>query len=164
MNTPSRQREFNIYLAPEESRWLDSMEGVPDWPPPRQQFIPSGRREVLHRGLDWLGTMAPGLALAAALAWIGMISADWVGTALLGFDRSPISAILMTIAMGLIIRNVAGLPVVYEQGLRFCVKRILRFGIVLLGLRLSLVAAGQIGLGAVPIVVGVIASALILVA
>ena len=122
----------------------------------------------------------PGVLLAAALAWAGAILADWVGktaipwvvaatSALAGsqcvlrFDKSPVSAILMTILLGLTVRNVAGLPKVYEAGLRLSVKLILRLGIALVGLRLSLAAVGEIGLSALPVVVGTIASALLLV-
>jgi uncharacterized integral membrane protein (TIGR00698 family) len=118
---------------------------------------------MLHRWLAWLGTLAPGLALAGLLAWIGAILADFVGQTLLGFDKTPVSAILVTILLGLLVRNIAGLPVAFESGLRFAVKRILRFGIALLGLRLSLVAVGQIGASALPVVLACIVAALILV-
>ncbi|HXV37052.1 MAG TPA: putative sulfate exporter family transporter, partial [Myxococcota bacterium] len=43
-----------------------------------------------------------------------------------------------------------------------CLKRILRVGVALLGIRLSLAAVGSIGLAALPIVVGCIVSALLL--
>ncbi len=69
----------------------------------------------------------------------------------------------MTVLLGLIVRNVAGLPAAYEKGLRLCVKRILRIGVALLGLRLSIVAVGQIGLSALPVVVGCVGAALIVV-
>ena len=46
--------------------------------------------------------------LAGLLAWIGAIVANLVGETLLGFEKSPISAILMTILLGLI---VVALPV-----------------------------------------------------
>ena len=134
-------------------------------------------QRALHRAM---AGVLPGVLLAAALAWAGAILADWIGktaipwlvatgSALAGreyvlrFEKSPISAILMTILLGLIVRNVAGLPKLYEEGLRLSVKLILRLGIALLGLRLSLAAVGEIGLSALPIVVGTIASALILV-
>jgi len=117
----------------------------------------------LHRGLAWFGAIAPGLALAGALAWMGVILAEFVGQTLLGFEKTPISAIMMTILLGLIVRNIAGLPVAFEAGLRFAVKRVLRLGIALLGLGLSLLAVGQIGISALPVIVGCIVSALILV-
>jgi uncharacterized integral membrane protein (TIGR00698 family) len=47
--------------------------------------------------------------------------------------------------------------------LQFSLKRILRIGIILLGLRLSVVAAGEIGLVGLPIVIGCIGAALLLV-
>ncbi len=117
----------------------------------------------LHRGLAWFGTVAPGLALAALLAWAGAVLAKLVGESLLRFEKTPISAIMMTILLGLLVRNVAGLPVVYEAGLRFAVKRILRLGIALLGLGLSLVAVAQIGASALPVILGCIIAALLLV-
>lgn len=160
------RRPFNAYLEPEQARWLDSMEGVPEPPagPARdvawQQEPPW--KHACHQMLDWLGEMAPGLALAGVLAWVGSTLATQLGTTVLGFDRSPISAILVTVLLGLLVRHLAGLPAVYEKGLRLAVKRILRVGIVLLGLRLSLVSVGQIGLMALPIVAGCIAVALFL--
>ncbi len=82
---------------------------------------------------------------------------------MLGFEKSPISAILLAILLGLVIRNTLGVPDVYESGLRFCVKKILRIGIALLGIRLSLLAAGKIGLVALPVVLACIIAAMILV-
>jgi len=161
------QRPFNVYLDPEEARWLDSMEGVPDAVVPTslpgESLLGTEWQKGLHRGLAWLGTVAPGLALAGLLAWAGAFLSHLLGETLLGFEKTPISAILVTILLGLTIRNIAGLPVPYEAGLRFAVKRVLRVGVALLGLRLSVLAVGQIGVSALPIVVGCIASALILV-
>ena len=135
----------------ESSHLQQVPEAIPTWQIP------------LHRGLAWFGTVAPGLALAGLLAWMGAILAELIGQTLLGFEKTPISAIMMTILLGLIVRNVAGLPVAYEAGLRFAVKRILRFGVALLGLGLSLVAVAQIGASALPIILGCIISALLLV-
>ena len=117
----------------------------------------------LQGALAWFGTVAPGLALAGLLAWTGSILAGFVGETLLGFEKTPISPIMVTILLGLLVRNVAGLPAVYQAGLRFAVKRILRLGIVLLGLGLSLLAVGRIGASALPVILGCIVCALILV-
>ena len=70
---------------------------------------------------------------------------------------------MVALLLGLAIRNAIGLPAVYEGGLKFCLRHVLRLGIMLLGLRLSLAAIGQIGLVGLPIIVGCIATALILV-
>jgi uncharacterized integral membrane protein (TIGR00698 family) len=167
MNASDVPRPFNLYLDPEDAKWLDSMEGVPDAALPvelpGERLLRAAWQKRLHRGLDWVGGVAPGLALAGGLAWVGALLADWIGESILGFDKSPISAILMTIVLGLLVRNLAGLPAAYEKGLRLAVRRVLRWGIALLGLQMSLAAVGQISALALPIVVGCIASALILV-
>ncbi|MDP6416404.1 MAG: putative sulfate exporter family transporter [Gammaproteobacteria bacterium] len=47
--------------------------------------------------------------------------------------------------------------------MRFCLERILRAGIVLLGIRLSLAQVGEIGLRSLPVIAGVVATALVIV-
>lgn len=84
-------------------------------------------------------------------------AADWVGVAILGFARSPVSAIMMAIVLGMLIGNIARLPDSMQPGLRFCASTILRVGIMLLGIRLSLAGAGQFTLVALPFVVAAIA-------
>src|SRR5439155_5034949 len=72
-----------------------------------------------------------------------------------------VSEITVAVLLGLLIRNTIGLPAVYERGLRLCGREVLRLGIVLLGLRLSLARVGEIGQVALPVVVGCIAVALV---
>jgi uncharacterized integral membrane protein (TIGR00698 family) len=161
---PARQ---NPYENPDLWRWAGSMEGVPDWVDPAE--TPServGRRAWQERGHELfglLGALLPGIAVALALAWFGRLVAHAIGTGLLGFERSPVSPILVAILGGLLIRNTIGLPAVYEAGLGFGLKRVLRIGVALLGIRLSLGAVGVIGLAALPVVLGCIAAALLLV-
>ncbi|MEJ7637051.1 MAG: putative sulfate exporter family transporter [Singulisphaera sp.] len=156
----------DIYSDPQLARWLDSMEGVPDWPEPVEAPVERASRTTLqnqlHQIFGWLGH-CPGVMLALGLAFVGLRGADWLGTSLLGFAHSPISSILVALLLGLTIRNAIGLPAVYESGLKVCLRQVLRLGIMLLGLRLSLAAVGQIGLAGLPIIAGCIASALILV-
>jgi uncharacterized integral membrane protein (TIGR00698 family) len=157
----------DIYHDPQLAHWLGSMEGVPDWPEPAESPAEWTRRSTLQNRLNqvfgWLGTLLPGLALASALAFVGIRGAHWLGTSVLGFTHSPISAILVALTLGLIIRNAIGLPAIYESGLKFCLRGVLRLGIMLLGLRLSLTTVGKDALVGLPIILGCIASALILV-
>src|SRR3954452_3750431 len=157
----------DIYHDPQLARWLGSMEGVPDWPEPVEVPAERASRTTLQNRLNqifaWVGGLCPGLVLALSLAFIGLRGAKWAGTTLLGFANSPISAIMVALWLGLLIRNVIGLPAVYEVGLKFCLRHVLRLGIMLLGLRLSLGQVGQIGLVGLPIIVGCIAVALLLV-
>ena len=152
---------------PELWRWAGSMEGIPEWVGPAE--TPSERAGWAAwqgRGNELfalLGALLPGVSIALALAVIGRVASQAIGVGLLGLEPSPISPILLAILIGLAIRNTIGLPALYEAGQQLCLKRILRVGVALLGIRLSLGAVGTIGLVALPIVVGCIATALLLV-
>src|SRR5437763_5686808 len=128
----------------EWARWLDSMEGVPEWPPPSARKPPAGWQQRLGRGFERLGEWVPGVALALGLAVTGERLARWLGTVALGFEHSPIGAVPVAVLLGLLVRNTVGVPAVYEPGLRLCVRVLLRVGIVLLGFRLSLGAVGLV--------------------
>ncbi|MEM6305468.1 MAG: putative sulfate exporter family transporter [Pseudomonadota bacterium] len=105
----------------------------------------------------------PGLALALCLAFIGQYLSDFIGLTLMGLPKSPVSAIMLAIVMGILVRNTVGLPDFFQPGIKFGLMRVLRIGIVLLGIRLSLAEAGTIGLQGLPIIIGCVATALIVV-
>ncbi|MHC4995850.1 MAG: YeiH family protein [Planctomycetota bacterium] len=151
----------SIYANPDLARWLGSMEGVEL--PASATAEPAPLSSKLYDFFDNAGAYVPGVALAAALAFAGGAVASYLGVSLLNFERSPVSPILATILLGLIFRNTIGLPQIYEPGLRFCMRTLLRIGVALLGLRLSLAAASQIGLAALPVVAVTITSALLVV-
>jgi len=105
----------------------------------------------------------PGLTLALVLAFAGQFLSEFIGKDLMGLPKSPISAIMMAILLGIVIRNTISLPPIFQAGIRFGLVRVLRFGIVLLGIRLSLSQAGEIGLQALPVIIGAVAAALLIV-
>jgi uncharacterized integral membrane protein (TIGR00698 family) len=105
----------------------------------------------------------PGVLLALALALAGHWLADLVGVDLMGLPKSPVSPIMMAILLGILVRNALPVPGAFEAGIRFSLVRILRLGIVLLGIRLSLGEAGEIGLKALPVIVACVTAALLLV-
>jgi len=94
-----------------------------------------------------------GVGLAVAVSVAAGYSADWLGESLLGFDKSPISPIVMAIVIGMIVANTVAVPKGVVDGLRFCASTILRIGIMLLGIRLSLLGAGRFTLVALPFVI-----------
>lgn len=98
-----------------------------------------------------------GIGLAVAVSVAADVAAEWVGESVLGFDRSPVSPIMMAIVIGMILANSVSFPEPVIDALRFCVRRILRIGIILLGIRLSLLAAGRFTLVALPFVFAAIA-------
>lgn len=138
------------------------MEGLADcevFESPRKLSL----REYLFSKLDNTAVLIPGLCLAALLAFVGTSLSGIIGKDLMGFEKSPISPILVSVIIGLLLRNLIGVPKAFENGLRFCIKQILRIGVALLGLRLSIIAVGQIGLQALPVVVCSIVVALVFV-
>lgn len=102
-----------------------------------------------------------GIALAVSVAMTSGMVAEWVGKSLLGFDKSPVSDIMLAIAIGMLVANSISLPAPVRGGLRFCATTVLRFGIMLLGVRLSLVGAGWFTLIALPFVLSAIAIGLL---
>jgi uncharacterized integral membrane protein (TIGR00698 family) len=149
-------------VGPDWARWLDSMEGVPEWVPVRKP--PTGLHPRLAKLFERAGELAPGVVLALILGLAGAWLATWFGTAVLRFDKSPVSAVPVAVLLGLVVRNLIGLPKVYEPGLKLCVRTLLRAGIVLLGLRLSLAVAGRDALVALPVIVACIATGLVVAA
>ena len=105
----------------------------------------------------------PGLVLALVLAIGGQVLSKFIGIDLMGLPKSPVSAIMMAIVLGIIVRNTIKLPDLFQPGIRFGLVRVLRFGIVLLGIRLSLEQVGEIGLKSLPIIIGAVAAALLIV-
>ena len=97
-----------------------------------------------------------GIALALFVSVSATFVADWFGVAVLGFVKSPVSAIMMAIVIGMLIANILRLPDSFQVGLKFCASTILRIGIMFLGIRLSLTGAGQFTLIALPFVVAAI--------
>jgi len=125
-------------------------------PPPSATVRPSRWAALPGEALRLL----PGLALAAGVAWLGLASAVWIGEGLLGFESSPISAIMMAILVGLALGNLAPLPNWVRPGVRFSLKWLLRLGIILLGIRLSLGDVLRLGALGVPLILLCIIGAL----
>jgi uncharacterized integral membrane protein (TIGR00698 family) len=107
-------------------------------------------------------TLLPGFLLALLLALAGEQLATAIAP-VLGLQKGAISGIMMAILLGILVNNLFKLPEVLRPGINFSVVRILRLGIVLLGIRLSIAEAGAIGLKSLPIIVGTVLAALAIV-
>ncbi len=113
--------------------------------------------------MSWLKSSWQGLVLAAMIALLSILAADWFGEFVFGLAKSPISPIMLAIVIGMALANSVRLPTGVRPGLQICSTTILRIGIMLLGIRLSLLSAGKFTLIALPFVVLVITLALLLV-
>ncbi len=101
----------------------------------------------------------PGLALAAGVAAAGFAVSGGLAV-VWPFSRYLASPTLAAIILGLIVRNLISLPTIVESGISFGVKRVLRAGIVLLGLRTSVMVVLEAGASAAWIVACTITAAL----
>jgi uncharacterized integral membrane protein (TIGR00698 family) len=104
----------------------------------------------------------PGLLIAFALAVAGNFLADRLALSL-GLGAGAISGIMVAILLGLALGNLFKLPAALKPGIGFAVKRVLRLGIVLLGLKLSIVEVGSIGLKSLPVIMVTIPAAILFV-
>jgi uncharacterized integral membrane protein (TIGR00698 family) len=116
----------------------------------------------------WLGTtieevpkLIPGLLLAILIVVVAIWLAEFIGTTLMGFAKSPVSDIMMAVLIGLLVRNTVGLLDIFRPGIEFCVKKLLRLGIMMMGIRLSIFSVAEIGAAGVPVVIMCIAAGLV---
>jgi uncharacterized integral membrane protein (TIGR00698 family) len=177
MTTPSSSpmTRTSVYDSILNSEWpasLDSLEGLPDAVEPRvlpyahpgSSQAPVVRHGMVYEALGWLGSVLPGVGLAFLLAFLGYEASEWIGARMhYAPGKSPISPITLAVIFGLIIRNTVDVPKGYEPGLRFAIKSLLRLGIVILGLTLSVKALGRDVAAGIPVIACCITVALVVV-
>jgi len=98
-------------------------------------------------------SVLPGLLFAVALGALATAVADGAGRALLGLEKSPISPVMVGILAGMALRNLLPLPRALSSGIRFSGTRVLRLGIILLGIRLSVFDVARLGALSLPVVI-----------
>jgi uncharacterized integral membrane protein (TIGR00698 family) len=91
--------------------------------------------------------LLPGLGLCAAAVAVAL---------LIGIVLPTVSALLIAIVLGVVVRNTVRLPASFEAGLTFSAKKLLRVGIVLLGLQLVLGDILGLGAGMIVVVVAIV--------
>jgi len=105
-----------------------------------------------------------GIIPGAALAVVVTVAAYYLNQLIklvMPAGQSPISTIMIAIILGMIVRNTIGIPKSCNSGISFCLRKLLRLGIILMGIRLSIFAVAKIGAIAVGIVVLCMAAALL---
>jgi uncharacterized integral membrane protein (TIGR00698 family) len=110
--------------------------------------------------LSWR-KIIPGLLLAAMLALLAKLLAAQVAHGVAGIPKLPISPVLCAVLLGMLWRNTLGLPAWSERGLDWTMKVVLRVGIALVGLRLTLAGASAVAGTAIPVVLACITTALV---
>jgi uncharacterized integral membrane protein (TIGR00698 family) len=116
-------------------------------------------------GTDRLLLVLPGTLVAIAVMLLSALLARYLGALaarLLGLQSSPISTFLVAIVLGVLLGNTVRFPARWEIGFAFCLRKLLRAGIILMGIRLSIVAVARIGLVSALVVVVCIAFGMVL--
>ncbi|MFG1477293.1 YeiH family protein [Xanthobacter sp. V4C-4] len=101
---------------------------------------PAVPRPLLGLALDRLRRgIVPGLALTGAIAGCayGVRLAPGLGVA---------SPLVIAIVIGMVFHNVVGTPAAASPGVKFALRRVLRFAVVLLGLQLTVAQVRTVGL------------------
>ena len=81
-----------------------------------------------------------GIIACITVAITSIQLSEYLGIHLLGFEKSPISPIMIAIIIGISIANFNSIiSNALKPGLDFCIKVLLKIGIILLGIRLSLI-------------------------
>ncbi len=109
----------------------------------------------------------PGIALAAAIMLVSGWLAGVLGAGVLrlqGLDpagrASPVSGIIVAILVGIVIGNLVRFGPFFRSGFEFSIRKILRLGIILVGLRLSFLDVVKLGAWGVPMIAVIIVTAL----
>lgn len=119
-------------------------------------------KNLLGIHFNQIHLLFPGLIAVAVLTWLSIWLSDTIGKDLLGFEKSPISPVMIAIILGISISSLVALPNGLTPGLKFSVKKLLRLGIILLGIRLTIFDVFKLGAFGVPIVVLCILGALLI--
>lgn len=102
----------------------------------------------------------PGVAAAFVVMLAGFWLADLIGQQILAAQgltgSSPVSGVPVAIVLGLLLRNTLPLPAWLTPGLKFATTNILRAGIVLVGIRLSVFDVLKLGIAGLPVVLAAI--------
>ncbi|MGH8133036.1 MAG: YeiH family protein, partial [Steroidobacteraceae bacterium] len=94
---------------------------------------------------------APGVAIAIALAVLARGIAAALAHGAAGLPRLPLSPVMCAVVLGMLWRNTLGVPAFAASGLKWAMHQLLRTGIALVGLRLTLSGATSIAATALPV-------------
>jgi len=103
--------------------------------------------------LSRLNTLLPGILLATVIFLIADILSNYIGKQIFFYDRSPISTVLLAILIGITVGNFIKIGEIFSKGINFSLKFILRLGIILLGIRISISDILIYGSVSIPLIV-----------
>jgi len=118
-------------------------------------------RQAIAPGWSALLQAAPGVLIAVALAALARAMALGFAHGVGGLPKFPLSPVMCAVVLGMLWRNTVGVPSWASSGLNWAMHRLLRVGIALVGLRLTLGGATAIALTALPVALTCLSVALV---
>jgi len=112
-------------------------------------------------GWTALRQAAPGVCIAIALAAVARGVAHALAQGVGGLPQIPLSPVMCAVLLGMGWRNSIGVPAWASSGLNWAMYRLLRVGIALIGLRLTLGGATAIAATALPVALSCLTVALL---
>jgi uncharacterized integral membrane protein (TIGR00698 family) len=110
-----------------------------------------GLQRALTPGLLWARQAVPGVLIAILLAVAARTLAQQLAAGAAGLPKFPLSPVMCAVVLGMLWRNSIGVPGWAIAGLNWTMHRLLRVGIALVGLRLTLGGATAIAATALPV-------------
>ena len=120
-----------------------------------------GLRQASLAAWASLRQAAPGVLVALALAALARGMAQGLAQGAGGLPKFPLSPVMCAVLLGMLWRNTLGVPAWATSGLKWAMHRLLRTGIALVGLRLTLSGASAIAVTALPVALGCLSVALL---
>ena len=105
----------------------------------------------------------PGIFFSFLIACSGIYLSSFIGNEVLNLNKSPISPIMISIIIGIIIGNAIKIPTIFSEGIKFSLKFILRLGIICLGIRLGLLDILKVGIIGIPLIIACIVISILMV-
>src|SRR6186713_3667053 len=116
---------------------------------------------ALIPGAHAVRLVIPGILVAVGLALLANVVADGMSDGIGGLPKIPSSPVLCAVLLGMLWRNTLGVPASCQEGLNLAMNGLLRTGIALVGLKLTLSGATVIAETALPVAIGCITVALV---
>ena len=95
----------------------------------------------------------PGIFFCFIIAYFGIFLSNFIGKEFLNLNKSPISPIMLSILIGLLIGNIIKIPSIFSDGIKFSLKFILKLGIISLGIRMGLMDILKVGVIGLPLII-----------
>jgi len=116
-------------------------------------------RSLLGCTVEGFPKLIPGILLAAVMVAVAILVANWLNQ--IWTYQGVISSILIAIVLGMMVRNAAGLPQLFLPGVGFASDKLLKLGIILMGVRLSFSDVVTLSVWGIPIIIGCVVAGLV---